>query len=94
MTQASTVKDVAVLARLTISEHDIENVTAEFNQTLALFDALQSVDTNGVAPMVNPCTANQPLRTDSVTTLVEREELMKNAPSKEENYFLVPRVID
>ena len=94
MTQASTVKDVAALARLTISEHDIENVTAEFNQTLALSDALQSVDTHGVAPMVNPCPANQPLRTDSVTTLVEREELMKNAPSKEENYFLVPRVID
>ena len=94
MTQASTVKDVAVLARLTISEHDIENVTAEFNQTLALFDALQSVDTQGVAPMVNPCTANQPLRTDSVRTLVSREDLMKNAPSEEENYFLVPRVID
>ena len=94
MTQASTVKDVAVLARLTISEHDIENVTSEFNQTLALFDALQSVDTQGVAPMVNPCKANQPLRTDSVRTLVSREGLMKNAPSEEENYFLVPRVID
>ena len=94
MTKASTVKDVAALARLTISEHDIENVTAEFNQTLALFDALQSVDTKGVAPMVNPCRANQPLRTDSVTTLVGREDLMKNAPSEEENYFLVPRVID
>jgi aspartyl-tRNA(Asn)/glutamyl-tRNA(Gln) amidotransferase subunit C len=94
VTQASTVKDVAVLARLTISEHDIENVTAEFNQTLALFDALQSVDTQGVAPMVNPYKANQPLRTDSVRTLVSREGLMKNAPSEEENYFLVPRVID
>ena len=94
MTQASTVKDVAALARLTISEHDIENVTAEFNQTLALLDALQSVATHGVAPMVNPCTANQPLRTDSVTTLVERDEPMKNATSKEENKFLVPRVID
>ena len=94
MTQASTVKDVAVLARLTISEHDIENVTAEFNQTLALFDALQSVDTQGVAPMVNPCKANQPLLTDSVRTLVSREGLMKNEPSEEENYFLVPRVID
>ena len=76
MTQASTVKDVAALARLTISENDIENVTAEFNQTLALFDALQSVDTHGVAPMVNPCTSNQPLRTYNVTTLLEREELM------------------
>ena len=94
MTQASTVKDVAALARLTISEQDIEKVTAEFNQTLALFDALQSVDTQGVAPMVNPCAANQPLRIDSVTTLVEREDLMRNAPSEEENYFLVPRVID
>lgn len=94
MTQTTTVRDVAELARLTIADSDIDKVTEEFNQTLALFEALTMVDTNGVNPMVNPCTESQPLRTDRVETLVDRAGLMQNAPASEQNYFLVPRVID
>ena len=94
VTQTTTVRDVAELARLAIADSDAEKVTEEFNQTLALFDALTSVNTDGVEPMVNPCTESQRLRTDSVETLVHRESLMQNAPASEQNYFLVPRVID
>jgi aspartyl-tRNA(Asn)/glutamyl-tRNA(Gln) amidotransferase subunit C len=94
VTQTTTVRDVAELARLTIADSDIDKVTKEFNQTLALFEALTMVDTNGVNPMVNPCTESQPLRTDRVETLVDRAGLMQNAPASEQNYFLVPRVID
>lgn len=94
VTQTTTVRDVAELARLTIADSDIDKVTEEFNQTLALFEALTMVDTNGVNPMVNPCTESQPLRTDRVETLVDRAGLMQNAPASEQNYFLVPRVID
>lgn len=94
MTHATAVKEVAVLARLSISDEDIETATTEFNQTLALFDALSSVDTNQVTPMVNPLDAVQRLRIDSVETLVDREGLMRNAPAQDQHYFLVPRVLD
>ena len=94
MTQTTTVRDVAELARLIISDSAVDKVTKEFNQTLALFEALTMVDTNGVNPMVNPCTESQALRTDRVETLVDRAGLMQNAPASEQNYFLVPRVID
>ena len=94
VTQTTTVRDVAELARLTIADSDVGKVTEEFNQTLALFGALTTVITDGVEPMVNPCMESQPLRADSVATLVEREGLMHNAPASEQNYFLVPRVID
>ena len=92
MTDAATVRDVAALARLAISDQDIENATAEFNQTLALFDALSSADTTNVAPMINPLDSAQRLRTDRIETLVDRAGLMQNAPASEEDYFLVPRV--
>ena len=94
MTDAVTVRDVAALARLTISDKDIENATAEFNQTLSLFDALCTADTNDVAPMINPLDTSQRLRTDLIETLVDREGLMQNAPASKEHYFLVPRVLD
>ena len=94
MTDAETVRDVAALARLAISDQDIENATAEFNQTLALFDALSSADTTNVAPMINPLDTAQRLRVDRIETLVDRAGLMQNAPVSEEDYFLVPRVLD
>jgi len=94
VTDAATVRDVAALARLAISDQDIENATVEFNQTLALFDALSSADTTNVAPMINPLDSAQRLRVDSAETLVDREGLMQNAPASEEDYFLVPRVLD
>ena len=94
MTDAATVRDVAALARLTISDQDIENATAEFNQTLALFEALGTADTTDIAPMINPLDTAQRLRTDRIETLIDREGLMQNAPASEEDYFLVPRVLD
>ena len=94
VTQKTTVRDVAELARHTIADGEVGKVTEEFNQTLALFDALTAGNTDGVETMVNPCMESQPLRADSVATLVEREGLMHNAPASEQNYFLVPRVID
>jgi aspartyl-tRNA(Asn)/glutamyl-tRNA(Gln) amidotransferase subunit C len=94
VTDAATVRDVAALARLTISDQDIENVTVEFNQTLELFDALGTADTTDVSPMINPLDAAQRLRPDNIETLVDREGLMQNAPASEEDYFLVPRVLD
>jgi len=94
VTDAATVRDVAALARLTISDQDIENATAEFNQTLALFDALSTADTTDVAPMINPLDTAQRLRMDRVETLVDRKGLMQNAPASEEDYFLVPRVVE
>lgn len=94
MTDGATVRDVAALARLSISDQDIENVTKEFNQTLGLFDVLASADTKDIAPMVNPLDTSQRLRDDGIETLVDREGLMHNAPASEENYFLVPKVLD
>ena len=94
MTHATAVKEIAVLARLSISDEDIETATTEFSQTLALFDALSSVDTNQVTPMVNPLDAVQRLRIDSVETLVDRDGLMRNAPAQDQHYFLVPRALD
>ena len=94
MTDAATVRDVAALARLTISDQDIENVTVEFNQTLELFDALGTADTTDVSPMINPLDTAQRLRPEHIETLVDREGLMQNEPASEEDYFLVPRVLD
>ncbi|MDG1932558.1 MAG: Asp-tRNA(Asn)/Glu-tRNA(Gln) amidotransferase subunit GatC [Luminiphilus sp.] len=88
------VEKVALLARLTISESDLPEVTERFARVLDLVDELNTIDTQDVVPMSNPHDMEQRLRSDAVTRSNEREALMASAPVQEQGYFLVPKVID
>jgi aspartyl-tRNA(Asn)/glutamyl-tRNA(Gln) amidotransferase subunit C len=88
------VEKVALLARLTISESDLPEVTERFARVLGLVDELNTIDTQDVVPMSNPHDMEQRLRPDAVTRSNEREALMASAPLQEQGYFLVPKVID
>ena len=88
------VEKVALLARLTISESELPEVTERFSRVLNLVDELNTIDTADVEPMSNPHDMEQRLRPDQVTRESNREALMASAPSQEQGYFLVPKVID
>jgi aspartyl-tRNA(Asn)/glutamyl-tRNA(Gln) amidotransferase subunit C len=88
------VEKVALLARLTISESDLPEVTERFARVLDLVDELNTIDTQDVVPMSNPHDMEQRLRPDAVTRSNERKALMASAPLQEQGYFLVPKVID
>jgi aspartyl-tRNA(Asn)/glutamyl-tRNA(Gln) amidotransferase subunit C len=88
------VTPIAALAKLAISDQSYSQVKENFESTLKLFDELTQVDTSGITPLVSPGDRHQTLRADTNETLVERAELMQNAPAQEHNYFAVPRVID
>ena len=94
MSASTDVTPIAALAKLAISDQSYSQVKENFESTLKLFDELTQVDTSGIAPLVSPGDRHQTLRADTNETLVERAELMKNAPAQEHNYFAVPRVID
>ena len=88
------VEKVALLARLTISESELQEVTERFSRVLNLVDELNTIDTTDVVPMSNPHDMEQRLRSDEVTRRNNRDALMASAPSQEQGYFLVPKVID
>ena len=94
MSASTDVTPIATLAKLAISDQSYSQVKENFESTLKLFDELTQVDTSGIAPLVSPGDRHQTLRADTSETLVERAELMQNAPAQEHNYFAVPRVID
>ena len=91
---ASEVKKVARLARLTIDDGAIALTTATIGDILAMVDRMQSVDTEGVPPLAHPLDAIQRLRQDEVSETDQREQLQSCAPAVEEGLFLVPRVIE
>ena len=88
------IEKVALLARLSISESELPEVTERFSKVLALVDELNTSNTDGVIPMSNPHDMTQRLRADAVTSHNAREALMASAPAQDSGYFLVPKVID
>ena len=91
---ASGVKKVAHLARLSIDDDAVEATAATISSILELVDRMQAVDTQGVEPLAHPLDAIQRLRPDEVTEENQREQLQSCAPAVEGGLFLVPRVIE
>ena len=90
----SDVIQIAQLARLSIANEALDDVTDRFSRILTLVDQLQQVSTDGVEPMSNPHDMIQRLRADEVTEMNQRDTLQAVAPEVQQGYFLVPRVID
>ena len=88
------VEKVAQLARLHISDSEIDEVTRRITDILALIDQMQSVDTDAVVPLAHPLDLTQRLREDDVTESNRRDELQLLAPEVEEGLYLVPKVIE
>ena len=88
------VEKIAQLARLHISDSEIDEVTGRITDILALIDQMQSVDTDTVVPLANPLDLTQRLREDDVTEFNRRDELQLLAPEVEQGLYLVPKVIE
>ena len=89
-----TIRDIAQLARLQVSDEELPQMTERFNAVLDLFEALQAAATDDLEPMANPLDATQQLRADEVTATDERQALQSTAPVVEDGLYLVPRVVD
>ena len=85
---------VAHLARLNISDSEIDEVTGRITDILDLIDQMQSVDTDAVVPLAHPLDLTQRLREDDVTESNRRDELQLLAPEVEEGLYLVPKVME
>ena len=88
------VEKIAQLARLHISDSEIDEVTGRIRDILALIDQMQSVDTDDVVPLAHPLDLTQRLREDDVTEFNRRGELQLLAPKVEQGLYLVPKVIE
>ena len=89
-----TVKRVARLARIAVSEEDAERMTGELNTILGFVEQLNEVDVSGVEPMTSVIPMEMKKRADTVTDGSKAEDVVANAPATDENFFLVPKVVE
>ncbi len=89
-----TVKKIAGLARIAMSDEDAARLAPELGNILGWIEQLGEVDTTGVAPMTAVIANHLRLRDDVVTDGGVRGAVLANAPQAEQGFFTVPKVIE
>ncbi len=90
----ATVRHIAKLARIAVSDSEVEALVPELNNILGWVEQLQEVDVAGVEPMTAVIPNTLRLRDDVVTDGGVREAVLANAPVAEHGFFAVPKVIE
>jgi aspartyl-tRNA(Asn)/glutamyl-tRNA(Gln) amidotransferase subunit C len=88
------VAEIAFLARLRLGEDEAERLRGDLSKILHYVEELRALDTGGVEPMTHAVPMDCPLREDAVTPSLSADEALAEAPEREEDYFVVPRVVD
>lgn len=89
-----TVAKVANLARLEVSEEDLEKYGPQLSNIISFVEQLSEVDTDNVEPLASVVDITLRLREDEVTDGGYAKEILANAPEELEGFFVVPKVVE
>ena len=88
------VRHIARLARIAMSDEEIERLAPELNNILGWVEQLGEVNTDGIEPLTAVIDQKLRLRDDAVTDGNIRDEILANAPEAQHGFFAVPKVIE
>jgi len=88
------VKKVARLARIEMSDAEVEAKVPQLNNIIGWIEQLSEVDTDNVAPLENVVNSPLILRTDAVTDGGCRDKVLANTPETASGFFVVPKVVE
>ena len=91
---AATVRRIAHLSRIAVADGEVEHLRGELNAILAFVEQLGEVNVEGVEPMTSVTPMQLRRRDDVVTDGGYPEQVVANAPLTEDNFFMVPKVIE
>jgi aspartyl-tRNA(Asn)/glutamyl-tRNA(Gln) amidotransferase subunit C len=90
----ATVKRVARLARIAVSDAEAAGLQSELNTILGFVEQLNEVDVTGVEPMTSVVAMAMKQRDDVVSAGGEADKVLANAPAREGPFFVVPKVVE
>ena len=89
-----TVEDVAHLARIELDTKELEKLSSQLEHILSFIDKLSLLNTDNIAATSHILPLNNVLRKDELRPSLPIEKTLKNAPEKQGNFFVVPKVIE
>jgi aspartyl-tRNA(Asn)/glutamyl-tRNA(Gln) amidotransferase subunit C len=88
------VKKVALLARLKLTDEELDKFTSQLNQIVGYVEQLQELNTDDVEPLAHPLPVMNVFRSDDVQPSLAVEKALANAPKRDSDFYLVPPVLD
>jgi aspartyl-tRNA(Asn)/glutamyl-tRNA(Gln) amidotransferase subunit C len=88
------VQKVAGLARLRMTDEQLDDLAPKLNNILGFIEQLSEVNTDNVEPLSNVARSTLPLRKDEVNDGECRDKVLANAPESEEGFYAVPKVVE
>ena len=85
---------LARLAALRLGDGERNDVLSDLQRIVTMVNRMQSVNTDGVAPLAHPLDTTQRLRSDAVTETADRAHLQAGAPAVRDGLYIVPRVVE
>tara|TARA_B100000941_G_scaffold169308_1_gene120612 strand:- start:267 stop:554 length:288 start_codon:yes stop_codon:yes gene_type:complete len=88
------VKKVAKLSRISLDESKVESLSKDLNSIINFVEQLNKLDTKDTKPLSSVIDKTLEPRNDKVNDGKMKEEILKNSPDKNEDFFIVPKVIE
>lgn len=94
MLDEKTIRKVARLARIKVSDEDVARMTPQVGGIMKWIEQLDEVNTDNVAPLPSPVEMNLRLRPDVVDDGAMQDKVLANAPEALEGFYVVPKVVE
>ena len=89
-----TIKHISKLARISINDEKAKKLESDLNSIFKFIEKLNKLDTDKVEPLTSIAETTLKLRSDEVKSKNIREQILKNSPEKNKDFFVVPKVIE
>ena len=89
-----TVKHISKLARISLDEKEISNLSKNLSSIMKFIEKLNELNTDKVTPLTSIINASLKSRDDDVKDGKIRDQILKNSPEKNEEFFVVPKVLE
>jgi aspartyl-tRNA(Asn)/glutamyl-tRNA(Gln) amidotransferase subunit C len=89
-----TIKHISKLSRISVDEEKSKKLVGDMNSIFDFIEKLKELDTGNVEPLTSVAETTLKLRTDVVKSKNIKDQILKNSPEKNEDFFVVPRVVE
>ena len=89
-----TIKHISKLSRISVDEKKAEKLAGDLNSIFKFIEKLNELKTDKVEPLTSVAETSLRFRSDEVKSKNIREEILKNSPEKNQDFFVVPKVVE
>jgi aspartyl-tRNA(Asn)/glutamyl-tRNA(Gln) amidotransferase subunit C len=89
-----TIKHISKLSRISVDDAKADKLAGDLNSIFDFIEKLNELNTDNVEPLTSVAETTLKLRTDEVKSKNIRDQILKNSPDENEDFFVVPRVVE